>query len=301
MASLRAKGSPIPVIVNRHGAAASSLGRRLVPEVTAAFAEAGLCSRVVAVAADALADAVRAEDCPLVVVGGGDGTLGTAARVLHGTGQVLGVLPLGTRNHLAQELGIPTDLSGAARAIAAGAVRRIDLGCAGGRVFVNNCSVGVYARLVRERDRQHVPRWLATLPAAWRVLRALDLQHFRMAWRGVEHQLETPLLFIGNNRYSLKAGHVGKRASLSDGTLSLAAVDAAGPLAPAAMALRMVLARADLQRDFAALEDVEELTIFGTRYRDVALDGEVVPLLFPLRVSILPGALLVIAGHPDSA
>jgi len=301
MARLRANGPPIPVIVNRQGGTASRLGRKLISEITAAFAESGLCAHVHAVRAAELADAVSSENAPVVVIGGGDGTLGTAANILRRTDQVLGILPLGTRNHLARELGLPLDIPGAARAIAEGAVRRIDLGCAGDRVFVNNCSVGIYSRLVRERERRHhLPKWLATLPAAWHVLRALDEQHFRLEWDGTEHRLKSPLLFIGNNRYSLEAGRLGQRDSMADGTLSLAAVEAVQPLQLTAMALRLIVGRADPERDFAALEDVAELTVYGTGLRDVALDGEVERMHFPLHVSILPKALSVIAAPPKA-
>lgn len=283
------------MIVNEQGGTASRLGQKLVPDITSAFAEAGLGAKVVTVSADAVADAVKAEAGPLVVVGGGDGTLGTAAGVLSDSSQVLGILPLGTRNHLARELGLPMDLPGAALAIANGAVRKIDLGCAGDRVFVNNCSVGIYARLVRARERRRLPKWLATIPAAIEVMKGLGQQHFRLEWGGAEHRIESPLLFIGNNRYSLEAGHLGERRSLSDGVLSIAAVEAAGPMALARMALRLVLGRADLQRDFAALKDVAEAIVHDHRRRDVAVDGEVVAMQFPLRLTVLPGALQVIA------
>jgi len=293
---------PIPVIVNAGGGAASRLGKGLRQTVEEAFAGAGVPVRVQAVDGADIAEAVRTTESELVVVGGGDGTLGSAAGALAHTGRSLGVLPLGTRNHLALELGIPADLAEAAKVIAAGHVRTIDLGCAGDRAFVNNCSVGLYPSLVRERERvRHgLPKWLATIPAAWRALRWLHSERFRLEWNGAEHTVETPLLFIGNNRYGLDAGRLGQRESLSDGVLSLAAVEAQSGGRLALMILRLLLGRADPERDFAALEDMDELCIYGHRQRHVALDGEVVRLRFPLRLSVLPGALRVVAPAPQA-
>src|SRR5215218_7585967 len=79
-----------------------------------------------------------------VVAGGGDGTVGSVAGALAGHGMPLGVLPLGTLNHFAYDLGIPFTLDGAIAVIAAGHVASIDVGEVNGHVFVNNSSIGLY-------------------------------------------------------------------------------------------------------------------------------------------------------------
>lgn len=119
----------MPVLANAAGGTAARLGDRLRGEVEAAFAGVGVAIALELVDGGAIASrAAAVSGEPLVVVGGGDGTLGAAASALAGTGSALGILPLGTRNHLARELGIPADLTGAARVIARGETRRIDLG-----------------------------------------------------------------------------------------------------------------------------------------------------------------------------
>lgn len=70
-----------------------------------------------------------------IVVGGGDGSIRTVAQVLAGSGVPLGILPLGTLNHFARDLGVPLTVDGAVALIAAGATRRIDLGEANGEIF----------------------------------------------------------------------------------------------------------------------------------------------------------------------
>jgi len=72
----------------------------------------------------------------IVIVGGGDGSVGTAASVLAGSEIPLGILPLGTRNHFARDLRVPLDLEGAVRLIASGRSDRIDVGEVNGRVFL---------------------------------------------------------------------------------------------------------------------------------------------------------------------
>ena len=112
--------------------------------VQAAFAAAGLVIDLHLLDGDRIAAAVAEHArAPLVVIGGGDGTLGATAGALAGHRVTLGILPLGTRNHLARALGVPLDLVEAAKLIAAGPTRRIDLARCNDVAFVNNASIGV--------------------------------------------------------------------------------------------------------------------------------------------------------------
>ena len=79
-----------------------------------------------------------------MIVGGGDGTISAAASALVGTDTLLGVLPLGTLNHFARDLGIPSDLTEAARLIASRKDRRVDVAEMNDRIFINNSAIGLY-------------------------------------------------------------------------------------------------------------------------------------------------------------
>ena len=221
---------PIPVLVNAGGGNAKASGERLGAEIEAAFAEAGVPIALELLSGEAVVERAREfAGAPLVVVGGGDGTLGCAAGVLAGTQTALGILPLGTRNHLAAELGIPVDLPGAARVIADGQHRRIDLARVNGRAFVNNACVGFYPAMIRFRDAGGVPegaRWkkLAAVPAAIAALKRMRHHRLRLRVSGTDREVVTPMLFVGNNRYRLEPGHVGQRAALDDGQLSVFAI-----------------------------------------------------------------------------
>ena len=90
-----------------------------------------------------MAQAKRGE-IDAIVVGGGDGSVRTVAGVLADTGVPLGVLPLGTLNHFAKDLGIPLKVEQAAAAIAAGHTRNVDIAEVNGKTFINNSSIGIY-------------------------------------------------------------------------------------------------------------------------------------------------------------
>lgn len=293
---------PVPVLVNAGGGTARAKGDKLRDEIEEAFAAVGLAIDLRLLSGHELATVASAvSDRPLVVIGGGDGTLGSAAQALvDGGGAALGILPLGTRNHLAVELGIPSDLAGAAQLIATGARRRIDLARVNGQAFVNNASVGFYPRLVRERDEIGLPKKLAAIPATTRALGRMRHHRMRLDLPGGRRQVITPMLFVGNNRYTLERGHLGEREALDDGMLSVYAVASRRRLALIGFALRTLAGRADPDRDFAAIGDTRELTVRGRSDRiDIALDGEVRRLAMPLRFTIGPGALTVVAGPAE--
>lgn len=288
-------GTPLPVIVNRSGGTAASFGEALREKLEAAFAAAGVEIELYVVDGGQVADCIgHLAKEPVIAVGGGDGTLGQAAGMLAGTDTALAILPLGTRNHLARQLGIPLDLAEAAKVIAAGRSAPMDLAKAGQRVFVNNASAGLYTRLVRVRDAAIGPKWLATIPAVWHVLRNLQDRRISLTVDGEPQTIKTPLLFIGNNRYSLEPGSIGERDSMSDGLLSVYALapKSAGQLI--AFVLRAMLGHADLNADFAAFAEAKTVIVEGHGSARIAYDGEVERATLPLKFEIMPAALQVI-------
>lgn len=293
---------PIPVLINRSGGTAALLGDGLRSAVEHVFAAIGRPIELEFVTgAEIAATAKRHAGAPLVVVGGGDGTLGAAASVLAHTSSALGILPLGTRNHLARQLGIPLDLAAAAALIRNGQRRRIDLGVAGERIFVNNASFGIYTRLVHKRDAGTGPKWLKAIPATWHVLRNMRSQLFPVWIDGKAKELATPLLFIGNNAYSMERGQIGERESLNDGELSVYAVSAQTRASLMAFAARVVLGLADPERDFEECESAREVIIEGIGSIEGAFDGELATLSLPLNIRILPGALGVVTPRETVA
>ena len=169
-----------------------------------------------------LARRAVANGARLVVAGGGDGTVSTVAAALVGTEASLGILPLGTLNHFAKDLGIPLDVSGAAAVIASGHTARVDVGEVNGRIFLNNSSVGLYPSLVYHREKsedQGRGRWVALALALSRVWRLYRRVRVSVSTGGVSRQIRTPFVFVGNNEYHLEGVRIGARARLDAGLL----------------------------------------------------------------------------------
>jgi diacylglycerol kinase family enzyme len=292
----------LPVIVNRNGGTASKLGDKLVPTLRDAFAAAGADADVKPLDGDAVGEAIKAAAKKgRVVVAGGDGTVSGAAQQLAGGDAELGLLPLGTLNHLARDLGLPTDLDEAAKIAATGKATAIDVAEVNGHVFVNNASIGLYPTMVRTReglqDDKGWPKWLSALPAAYAALERLPHHRLRIDLGQGERSIVTPLLFVGNNVYSLDRSEIGQRASLTDGKLSVYAVAQRSRLALLWFAARALVGRAHRELDFITLGECETLKVWASGDSiEIALDGEVQRLDSPLEFRIRPGALKVVAG-----
>jgi len=294
-------GAQLPVIVNKNGGTAAKMGDDLVPTLTAAFDAAGVRAAIEPLDGDDIPDAIdKAAGGGRVVVAGGDGTVSCAAQQLAGSDTELALLPLGTLNHLARDLGLPTDLDAAAKVAATGRPIAIDVAEVNGHVFVNNASIGLYPLMVREReglqDDRGWPKWLSALPAAFAALERLPHHRLRVDLGKGEQTIVTPLLFVGNNDYSLDAGAIGQRASLTDGKLSVYAVARRSRLSLLWFAARALVGRAKQDTDFVTLGSCETLTVWSTGDSiEIALDGEVQRLESPLAFRSRPGALKVVS------
>jgi diacylglycerol kinase family enzyme len=299
----------VAVIMN---AGAGSIGaahaRERAGSIREAFAAAGVeavvhtCpgSELTATARKAATGAVDA-----VVAAGGDGTVSAVASALVGGDVPLAVLPLGTLNHFARDLGMPDDLAEAARAIAEGTVERVDAGSVNERTFVNNSSIGLYPLVVKARDAEQRAtghgKYRAMLTAAWRVLRRFPLIAVHVRTDHDTIRLLTPFVFVGNNPYEVSPLALGQRRRLDSGRLSLYTMRCHGRLKMLWLTLRAIFQRLD-QVEELENHEVGEITVtLPRRYVPVALDGEVVTLVSPLRYAIQPGALPVIRPRAAEA
>jgi YegS/Rv2252/BmrU family lipid kinase len=250
-----------------------------------------------------LTEAVRAAlagNAAAVVAGGGDGTVSAVAARLMGQHTPLGVLPLGTLNHFARDLGIPLALEEAVQVILAGHTTAIDVGDVNGHTFLNNASLGLYPHIVLAR-RKHPARGMRKwVIAFWITLKVLS-RHRSMAVRlSVGDQValrRTAIVFVGNNEYRAAGLDAGSRESLSGGTLAIYLVNAGGrshPLRLIRLAWHMVLGVA-LDGDHLELVRAPAVTVESKRSRlHIALDGEVDVFEVPLEFRSVPGALRVL-------
>lgn len=244
-----------------------------------------------------LARAAAREPYKVVVAAGGDGTINSVAAAIIDTDKVLGVLPLGTLNHFAKDLGIPIDLQQAARTIIAGHTIDVDAAEVNNRIFLNNSSLGLYPMIVREREKRQrlgFRKWPAFVWATFQALRRNPFLDVRLRVNGELIDRTTPFVFVGNNEYAMDLLNIGARERLDRGELSIYITHGTSRLKLIALALRAVVGRLRNDKDFLALRS-DELTIHTARKRvRVAFDGEIEVMEAPLHYRIRPRALRVI-------
>lgn len=240
----------------------------------------------------------------LVVLGGGDGTLNSAAPALVDTGLPFGILPLGTANDLARTLGIPADLRAAAEVIVRGNIRRIDLGDVNGQPFFNVASMGLSVQLTRELTQDVKRRW-GRLGYAVATVRALShMRPFSAEIRhdGEVHRVRTVQISVGNGRHYGGGMTVEEGARVDDGKLDLYSLefDRLWKLALVYPAFRS--GRHGIWKEVRTIS-TSEVEIRTRRPRPINTDGELTtrtPAVFRVR----PKAVAVIAPsapQPDAA
>jgi len=289
------------VLLNRGGGAVQA-DDRIADKVADALERAGVAAEIELAAGgecELRCRAIAERGDPLLIVGGGDGTVSAAASALVGTETLLGILPLGTLNHFARDLGIPADLDEAAGLIARAPERRVDVAEMNGRIFINNSAIGLYPLMVINRDLQQDrlgrSKKLAMVVASIRTLARFNHQRLTLIVNDQKEQVDTPLLFVGNNDYRIDLGAPGQRESLDDGELSVMVMrkKTRGGLIAASVRALFNRTRPD---DMVRLDQVERLRVSSRRHvLAVSLDGEVVRAAPPLDYKIRKRALRVIA------
>jgi YegS/Rv2252/BmrU family lipid kinase len=191
-----------------------------------AFAAAGVAARVETSASRAeVADDIRrlAPETDAVVVCGGDGSINAAAPGLMDTGLPMGVIPMGTANDFARTLGLPADPAAAARVVAAGRTRPIDLGVVNGQPFFNVASIGLSVDVADALNAGLKKRWGRFSYAVAALKVALRARPFR-AWitaRDEKVMVRTYQVAVGNGRHYGGGVIVAEHAAIDDGRLDL--------------------------------------------------------------------------------
>ena len=283
----------VAVIVNQKAGSAAGEAQRAVED---ACARAKLDARIVAVTGPAIQKAAEtaAAAGETLVAAGGDGTVSTVAAVAVKTGATFGVIPLGTLNHFAKDAGIPLDVDAAVAAIADGRLVTLDTGALNARTFVNNASIGFYARIVRERQleqRRGHRKWIAFaigLVRAWRDYRQITV---RMTVDGKVLVRRTPFIFVGNGEYVDEGPSLGRRASLATGHLWIALAPECSRSEMLLLILRAIAGRVTPDVKLEEFRAVEVTIEPDTRSAGLAMDGELVPTAPPFACESRPGTL----------
>lgn len=237
----------------------------------------------------------QAENVGVVVAAGGDGTLNAVASKLMGTDIPMGILPLGTFNYVARVLNIPLDLLDAAKTISEGQPRSVHVAQLNQHIYLNNASLGLYPLFIQKREQfnKHFGRFpLHAYTSALDVL-IRDRKELKLEVEvdGQRYPVKTPLIFFGNNQLQL-----------AEMKLRIAEAAEAGKVAG------VVVAKSDKRTLFKTLwqlikgnldqaSDVysfaaDEVIVHSKRNKlTVAVDGEIVTMTPPLKITVRKHAL----------
>lgn len=288
----------IPAIVNVASGTADEA--RKVLEEDDAF-------EVHAVEPDAIATTIRdvvGQGATRVLVSGGDGTIATAAAELLDTPAELAILPGGTLNHFARDLGVSTEAAEALKLAVEGQCRAVDIGVVNGHVFLNTSSVGAYVRFVRIRERleKRLPYRLASALAAFRILFQLRTFAVELEVHGQPRIYRTPLVFIGVGERELQLPTLGSRVANGQRGLHVMVVRSRSRARLLAIALAAVARGVDAVARTPQLDSflVERCRVKLRRPTAVAIDGELVAMRTTLEYQLRRDALHVVCPPPES-
>jgi YegS/Rv2252/BmrU family lipid kinase len=235
----------------------------------------------------------------VIVAAGGDGTITAVASALVGTDKALAILPLGTVNLLARDLGIPLDVNAAIAALAAMQPRRIDVGEVNGAVFLHKIVFGFVPGLAAARERLRGRGFLSTLAYLGHLVRrvqrarrtTVEIEIGDRSWR----TMRVSAVAVSNNYYDEGVGRFFRRSCLDGGSLGLYALKRSDLWTIIKVASGMLMGHWR-QSEELTVDTARAVVIRSTRRRMMLMvDGEVVGFDMPLRVRLRPRALTVLA------
>jgi YegS/Rv2252/BmrU family lipid kinase len=239
------------------------------------------------------------EGIRIMIAAGGDGTVSSVASAILelGLDAKLGVIPVGTLNHFAHDIGMPKSIEESVEIIMKGNSAFMDAVKINNKYFINNSSLGMYPFMVNERQsikHRWYGKWVGMALSGFTTLKRYPFITVEFENNGKRLMRKTPFIFIGNNSYNISAGNLGTRKKLNEGKLSIFIAHSLTRMALIKLLWHAVRGRLLEQKDFDAI-GLSKVEIKSRKRKiHVALDGEVVTMRGPLHYSIVPKALHVI-------
>jgi diacylglycerol kinase family enzyme len=232
----------------------------------------------------------------LFVAAGGDGTVNHVIQAVVHTEAVAAVIPTGTYNHFARDLGIPLDWRAALDVALTGESRPVDTGRINDRFFLNNVSIGLYPDLVARREKRgrDYPRWKARLYALYGTMRKYP--HVTVAVESdTRHDvIRTHVFMVSNNSYDLeRVGIEAPRTKLSEGRLSVYWLPHTPRWQLMRFAARYLAGRVRTIPGFRSFRTLRMRVQSSRPALQVGVDGEVFSLQTPLVITAVPQSLAV--------
>ncbi len=241
--------------------------------------------------------AAREGPADVVLVGGGDGSLNAAAAALAGSGKALAILPLGTANLLARDLGIPLSFEGALAALEDSEPRPIDLGEVNGRLFLSKCMIGATSMLstMRRRLKRRIgsKAWVGLLAAFLVMFRPSPRLALVAETEDGRQSLRVRVLAVLNNEYDEGPGRVFRRSRLDRGLLTIYVVKRPSPMGLVRIVGGMAVGKWK-KASILSYRSVRQVTIHAhRRLLHMTIDGDLVCVEPPLHFAVRPKALTV--------
>ena len=241
----------------------------------------------------------------IVVAAGGDGTINTVVQAALPSGCPVGVLPQGTFNYVSRTYGMPMDPTAASRALLDAVIRPVHVGLLNDRVFLVNASLGLYPKLLEDREAYKQQfgrhRFVALAAGVMTLLRTYRPLLLTLEHAGEARVLRTSTLVVGNNPLQLTQLGLPEAHAVEQGQLAAIVVRPVGPLAMLGLLLRGALGRLG-DADHVVTFAFDRLTVrpYGRRRLKVALDGEVGWLTTPLVFQVAPTPLALLVPARDT-
>lgn len=245
-----------------------------------------------------LAKQVAGEGFDLVIAAGGDGTQSAVAGALTGTDVIMGILPGGTFNYFARDMGVGEEIDPALDTILDARVEPVDVGDINGLIFLNNVSLGAYPQILKTREGIY-RRWgRSRIAAYWSVLVALPRlrRPMRLVTRaeGRERTHTSALVFVARSAYQLESFGLAGARDIRRGEFAVLIAKARQPLPLMRSALRLAMGRSAKDDDFEMIV-TDDLQIETPKSRQlVAHDGEKTTLDCPFRLVVRHDGLRVL-------
>jgi diacylglycerol kinase family enzyme len=259
----------------------------------------------------------------VVVAAGGDGTINTIAQATLGSGRPFAVLPQGTFNYFSRTHGITSDTEQATKLMLSCRAHPVQVGLINDRLFLVNASLGLYPKLLQDRETYKKQYGRSRMVALWAALatifgkhRQLDLQfedgapkpdpganaQVGISKRGKGQRMRTPTLFVGNNRLQMEQVGLPEAPRLDEGELAAVMLKSVGALKLLWLVLRSAAGRLGDADDVVnfSFHSITVTPAGSVSKRGIkgATDGEVLRMQPPLHFRVAPESLLLIKPEP---
>ncbi|HDO8003142.1 diacylglycerol kinase family protein [Legionella pneumophila serogroup 1] len=227
---------------------------------------------------------------PLLLIGGGDGTVRSAAQWCSNTSVILGVLPLGTMNHFSKELNLPSTTEELIAAIVEKTTTTIDVAEVNGHIFINNSSIGFYSKLAKNRDyyTNFYNKWLTYIPSFIQALSYHPSYALLIKNKELDISIRTSFFMVSNNCYTYEFPLKFTRESFQNEQLGIYYYKRSK--------LRLFKFLIDFLTDKEHFEIIQtrlplEVDVLHKNKITISLDGDTLAIAPPLYYKILPKSL----------